>query len=538
MWDEAIAVAEKHDRINLKNTYHRYAKALELKGDIDRAIRMFEKAETHQQHVPRMLLENTDKLEKYIIQSKDPVLLKWWAQYIESTEDMDLAMKYYEEARDYLSMVRVLCFLQDFSRAAELANASGDTAAAYHLARQYENSGQFDEAIHFYSVAGSCGNAVRLCKEQALDDQLWNLAISAEPSEQIEAATYLETIEPDKAVLLYHKAGALHKALDLAFKCGQLDAVESIASELNVQSDQDLILKCASYFARREHHDRAVHLYAIARRYDQALSLIQTKHVPLSEELADLLVPPESDDQRQVVLNTLGNCAAIKAMKCLLKSGDTDKIIFFAGVSRMKEIYVMAANYLQSSDWKSQPELLKSIISFYSKGKAPHLLANFYVSCAQVEIDEFGNYEKGLGALNEAKRCLLKHNDSMYETLKSSVVEKIAEVDKYLEMKRLFDKDEGSNAMSLSRQLVTSPLTIVRLGDVFSRMIEYSARCKDWGTTSALIQELQKRLPQDNLTYYVSQDLLSQLGIAAQPLQQEASDNVESEDEIPEDIRS
>jgi hypothetical protein len=59
--------------------------------------------------------------------------------------------------------------------------------------------------------------------------------------------------------------------------------------------------------------------------------------------------------------------------------------------------------------------------------------------------------------------------------------------------------------MLLSRQLVISPLTIVRLGDVFSRMIEHSARCKDWGTTSALIQELQKRLPQDNLTYYVSQ---------------------------------
>ena len=34
-------------------------------------------------------------------------------------------------------------------------------------------------------------------------------------------------------------------------------------------------------------------------------------------------------------------------MKALLKSGDTEKIIFFAGVSRQKEIYVMAANYLQ-----------------------------------------------------------------------------------------------------------------------------------------------------------------------------------------------
>ena len=37
----------------------------------------------------------------------------------------------------------------------------------------------------------------------------------------------------------------------------------------------------------------------------------------------------------------------IQAMKALLKSGDTEKIIFFAGVSRQKEIYVMAANYLQ-----------------------------------------------------------------------------------------------------------------------------------------------------------------------------------------------
>ncbi|KAL1464785.1 hypothetical protein WDU94_004403 [Cyamophila willieti] len=76
-------------------------------------------------------------------------------------------------------------------------------------------------------------------------------------------------------------------------------------------------------------------------------------------------------------------------MKCLLKSGDTDKIIFFAGVSRQKEIYVMAGNYLQTEDWKSKPELLKSIISFYTKGKAPHLLANFYVSCAQVSVSTF-----------------------------------------------------------------------------------------------------------------------------------------------------
>ena len=71
-------------------------------------------------------------------------------------------------------------------------------------------------------------------------------------------------------------------------------------------------------------------------------------------------------------------------MKALLKSGDTEKIIFFAGVSRQKEIYVMAANYLQSLDWRKDPEVMKNIIGFYTKGRALDSLASFYEACAQV----------------------------------------------------------------------------------------------------------------------------------------------------------
>ena len=37
----------------------------------------------------------------------------------------------------------------------------------------------------------------------------------------------------------------------------------------------------------------------------------------------------------------------IKAMKCLIKSGDTEKIVFFAGLSRNRDIYILGANYLQ-----------------------------------------------------------------------------------------------------------------------------------------------------------------------------------------------
>lgn len=44
----------------------------------------------------------------------------------------------------------------------------------------------------------------------------------------------------------------------------------------------------------------------------------------------------------------------------------------------------MAANYLQTVDWQNDPEILRNIITFYSKAKALALLANFYVACAQV----------------------------------------------------------------------------------------------------------------------------------------------------------
>lgn len=72
-------------------------------------------------------------------------------------------------------------------------------------------------------------------------------------------------------------------------------------------------------------------------------------------------------------------------MRALLKSGDTEKITFFASVSRQKEIYIMAANYLQSLDWRKEPEIMRNIISFYTKGRALDLLAGFYDACAQVQ---------------------------------------------------------------------------------------------------------------------------------------------------------
>jgi intraflagellar transport protein 140 len=91
-------------------------------------------------------------------------LKKWWAQYLESTGEMESALEFYDSAKDALSLVRVHCYCGELELAAKIANESGDKAACYHLARQYENHDMVREAIHFYTKAHAFANAIRMCK--------------------------------------------------------------------------------------------------------------------------------------------------------------------------------------------------------------------------------------------------------------------------------------------------------------------------------------------------------------------------------------
>lgn len=67
-WDEAIEVAEKYNRINLKNTHFTMAKHFESIGAVDDAIRHYVLSETNKTEVPRMLcgLEMFDRLQEYV----------------------------------------------------------------------------------------------------------------------------------------------------------------------------------------------------------------------------------------------------------------------------------------------------------------------------------------------------------------------------------------------------------------------------------------------------------------------------------------
>ncbi|ESO81986.1 hypothetical protein LOTGIDRAFT_223604 [Lottia gigantea] len=536
-WEKAVETAEMYDRVHLRTTNFSYARHLEDLGETALAIQRFEKSETHRFEVPRMLGDEPEVLEQYIINSKDKKLRKWWAQYLESTGDMKNALQFYESAQDFFSVVRVFCYCEEMDRAAEVCNETGNEAACYYIAGQYENQGQIKEAIHFFQRAKAYGSAIRLCKEHDIEDQMMNLALMARPEEMMEAARYFEQKpnSQDKAVMLYHKAGNFSRATDLAFRNKEFGALQHISGDLDERADPELLQRCGDFFLENGQYDKAVDLLALGKKYWDALKICMEKHVEMTEELCEKLSPEKDEnennpDERNKILEAVAEVCMhqgayhlatkkftqagnrIKAMKALLKSGDTQKIVFFAGVSRQKEIYIMAANYLQSLDWRKDPEIMKNIIGFYSKGRALDSLAGFYDACAQVEIDEYQNYDKAIGALGEAYKCMSKaklQDESLQEERLGQIKHKMNIIKKFVQARRLYDEDP-EEAVKMCQVIIgeSDREGSIRLGDVYSFMIEHYARKERWKAAYAALEELKTKLPVVNPAYYVDIKLI------------------------------
>jgi intraflagellar transport protein 140 len=280
-------------------------------GQTTEAIKMYQMTSDPVHNITQLLLEDPNALRKYMQSTTDPEMLKWYAQYIESTGDMESAFKIYQKSEDYFSQVRILCFLGQISRADSIARNSGDKSACYHLARHYENIGKFQDAIQFYTRAQTYGNAVRICKENDLQDELWNVASIARGKDKSNAAAYFEEVgDYKRAVELYHRSGFIHKAIEMAFASQQPDILQVIASELDSKSDPELVERCAEFFQSINLNQKAVLLLANAKQYEKALDVCFKHSVPITETLAEMLTPNKDeleDTKRNDILIKIGD---------------------------------------------------------------------------------------------------------------------------------------------------------------------------------------------------------------------------------------
>ncbi|KAJ3242971.1 hypothetical protein HDU78_000924 [Chytriomyces hyalinus] len=534
-WEKALEVATTRDRINLKTTYVKFGRYLMDIGDKSGAIAAFEKGSALCSQGPQTMFGSETELKSYVIDTRDKPLKKWWAQYEESRGNMADAMKFYDESGDTLSIVRMHCSSGRIGKAIELSNRSGNPASAYHIARYYERENKISDAIEFYGQAKCFTQAIRLAKEHNLINQLINLALQGTEDSMTDVANYLETsgANIDKAITLYHRAGQSAKAIELCFQAREFHTLDELAQSLGPDTDSELLHKCVRFYMENDQFEKAVGLLTTAKQYRDALSLCVAKNIIMTEELVDRLggSGEESDCDPELLTRVAELCMQqksyhlackkfsqagdkIKAMKCLLKSGDTERIIFFANVSgpKQKEIYVIAANYLQTLDWRNNANVMKAIITFYTKARAHESLASFYDSCSQVEIDEYQNYEKALGALKESGKCLakIKEASSQVQDKLRMLMMRIAYIETFVAAR---SSNNPSEMVGICDQLLREPEIdrAVRSGDIYALMIETHFSHGNLARARELLVEMQSRIASMNLDYYLDANILRAL---------------------------
>lgn len=107
--------------------------------------------------------------------------------------------------------------------ARKIAESTGDRAALFHVARQFEYmpTPKIDEAMSLYAKAGTPVMAVRLAKTNGRDKDLLRYALDCNATVLLDTARYFEGKGMiDEAVQLYQRGKQAGRALELALTRG------------------------------------------------------------------------------------------------------------------------------------------------------------------------------------------------------------------------------------------------------------------------------------------------------------------------------
>ncbi|XRB23736.1 IFT140 protein [Pseudoscourfieldia marina] len=522
-WDAALRVANKLDRVNLKRVHYEYAKHLEGLGDLEAAIQHFESSGTSGTEVPRMLYSHGElsKLERYCTNASEVArkelrtgksqlasgklssaqeVFRWWVKFSEAN-GTPVAVD--GMSGDVLSQVRSLLAQGNTAAATKLCDQSNDSAACFYVARAYEAEDNAKEAIRLYTKSGRPSHAVRLARRHGMDAELLGLAVQGDEQSMLDAAEYFESQNQlSRAAHLYRKSGRVSRALEMCFRHQLYDELNDIASHEQFD-DARLLSRCADFFYENGEFGKTANMLARAGQYQRALDLCVQHGVMIDENIAEAMSPPRdgpnamNDEDRKSLISRVAKICKdqgsfqlaakkytqagdkVKALKALMRGGDAEKVMFFANVSRQRDVYVMAANYLQTLDWHSNADILKNIVTFYTKAKAPDSLSMFYESCAHVEIDDYRDYAKALAALEEAQKCLSKSRGTDEKEGRIAVLRRKCEDVEAFIAARAASTVNPDECKRLCERLLTSAANSVegesalRMGDVFALLVEH-----------------------------------------------------------------
>ena len=77
----------------------------------------------------------------------------------------------------------------------------------------------------------------------------------------------------EKAITLYCKAGNIQKSLGLCFKSKNVKMLESIVSQINPSTDEDVLNSASIFLAQHGSHQTALKLLISARKYHEVIGI-------------------------------------------------------------------------------------------------------------------------------------------------------------------------------------------------------------------------------------------------------------------------
>jgi intraflagellar transport protein 140 len=561
-WDAAQKNAEQLDRIRLRQVAYRYGQWMENVNDFNASVASFQKAGCMGTDVPRLffLHGRLDELRglanggdagacglKTLDESAIKDLLVWWGNFEERNGNVAESLKCYERAGDVYNTVRLLTIQSppQLDRAVDVVMKAPEKSqgAAYFIGLYYEQQNVVSKALQFYSMAGASRRAIQLAKTHELYGEVVGIVLKCDDKQlALECAMWFESRSVfDKAVQLYQKGGDVQRAIDVCIRGGLYDILNQISETLDQGADPDTFIQMAEHFLNSAHFDKAAQMLVFAKAYNEALQLCVDKNVKLTDEMAEAMTIPKSDNDddeayRISMLKKIAKVAKeqeswhlackkytqagerVKAMKMLLRAGDTEKVMFFANHSRSTEIFILAGNYLQSQDWQHDANIYKCIVNFYTKAKAFENLASFYDACSQLQVDEYRNYDNALVTLREALKALEKGDASISK--RNHFAQRIEIAEQFVNARKMIQPGKPSLEMvQICTDLITRSRqdhadhdlieASIRVGDVFALLVEYYDKLGQVENAYSLMDRMRQQ--NIELTFFLEQSLIERI---------------------------
>lgn len=521
-YDEAADICTPTDKLPIRAASYLRGHLAETEGNDSEAIKAYSQSGPNGADILRMAMHKGDLSVIFRAAndgSSDPQLHLWLGRYYEYKTQFDTAITHYDLCGELKESLRVLCITKQWQEAARRVATTGDRGAICSLARlmmkrlptvsKDEQETMKKEILNLFKLAHQNSAAFQFAFEQGMENQILSLNLSAPPTLLARAAKkYEEDKNIRTAVLLWHRAGRVNKAISLCLENQLVGALAEISDTITDKSDHEVLENAANFFVAREDWARAAYFLALAHNFQGASKIANEHDIQLPASLMEELAQTADEvEAKQVALlceqQQLFNIASkvwmrlndhISAMKDIIRGDDPEKVIRFANKLKRKDAFIMAADYLADQNPREGEPFFITAMQFYQRAGSYDKISQFLERSAQTEIDDFQDYKKALDLLRRAHQTMAKTEMTRdREAIVMSQLQKIRWIEMYIEASECVQSDPMRMQCICNELLQTRGVDIcLRLEDVYMLLVQYFVELGNFTQAQRILENMRK----------------------------------------------